>query len=118
MKKIIFFIISILLVVSCSVFAPEITSEDETYVLDILKCDSKSSDIRILNRDEVAEFFNGEGGSVAVKYIYLDDDSAEYNFIKINRGRDGEKRFYLPMLKRITLPMTKCNGLKKEKYYK
>jgi len=111
-------VISIFLAVSCSVFAPEITSEDETYVLDILECDSKSPFVRILNKEEVAEFFNGEGGSIIVKYYYIDDKIGEYKSIKIYRGRDGEKRYYLPMLKRITLPMTKCNGLKKERYYK
>ena len=118
MIKNIFVIIFLSMVFSCSVFTPEITSEDETYVLDILKCDSKSSSGRVLNMDEVTDFFNGEGGSVIVKYIYLDDDSAEYKSIEIYRGRDGDKRFYLPELNRITLPMTECNALKKERYYK
>lgn len=118
MIKSIFVILLLSMIFSCSVLTSEITPEDETYLLDILKCDSKSSDIRILNRDEVAEFFNGEGGSIIVKYYYIDDKIGEYKSIKIYRGRDGDKRFYLPELRRITLPMTKCNGLKKEKYYK
>ena len=102
---------------SCSMLTPEITSEDETYVLGVLRCDSKSPSVRVLNRDEVAEFFNGEGGSIVVKYIYIDDHQEGFRSIKIYRGRDGDKRFYLPEIDRITLPMTKCNALKKERYY-
>ena len=118
MIKSIFVILLLSMIFSCSILTPEISSEDETYVLDILKCDSKSSSGRILNMDEVTDFFNGEGGSVNVKYIYIDDDHEGFRSIDIYRGRDGDKRFYLPEINRITLPMTKCNALKKEKYYK
>jgi hypothetical protein len=117
MTKNIFIFIFMLAVFSCSFLSTDILPEHEKYALDVVRCESKSPTIRIINKNEVAEFFSGEGGSVVIKYIYLEDSYEYFGEVNINRGLDDGKIFYLAEITRFTMPMTECNDLKRNKYF-
>ena len=115
MKKLAYFLLLISTVTSCTASISDIPPNKMNYVKSAILCDSKSTDFKITNEEDLVEFFNNETGSVVIKYKFSLGKNNKYGIvknIKIIRGRNGEKRFYLASFKRITFPMSDCRKLK------
>lgn len=122
MKKYFALIALALMVSSCSVNI--LDKNKKEYVESIIVCDSKTKNFEIINHSDIAEFFDGEGGSVKIKYKYKEYKNSKHDTAKTvevlrGRTRKEEKRFYMAEFKRVTFPFSYCRKLKTDhKYFK
>ena len=106
---------------ACSLFyTPELTDSQEDYIKEVITCNTRvASDFKLVNKDDIKEFFAGSSGRVKVIYSYIDDEIDIFSEFVILRGSDGENEFYLAEFDTVTFPMTECRKLKTYgKYYK
>lgn len=124
MKKYIVLLFLSVFVTSCSPFSPEISKSKSEYVKSVVVCDSKIKDFEITNYGDIADFFDGSGGSVKIEYRFKERKGSRHytaKEVEILRGRTRkeEKRFYIARFKRKTFPFSDCRKLKtKPKYFK
>lgn len=111
--------------VSCSASISNVSKNKLEYVKDIIVCDFKAVNYKILNLNEVSEFFEDGKESIFVKYAAtVDGENVKKIFIgersiKILRKSEGNKIFYLASFKRKTFPFSACRKLKiTPKYFK
>ena len=124
MKNLIYIIVLALFVVSCSMGASDIPKNKMDYVRKAIVCDSKNTEYKIKNIEELAKFFDRKTEAVKVRYEFKEYKKSKHltvREVEIVRGRTrkDEKRFYLAEFKRITFPLSQCRKLKIEhKYFK
>ena len=122
MKKSICVLILAVFIVSCSLKVSDIPKNKMDYVRKAIVCDSKSTDYKIKNIEELIEFFDRKTGSVKVRYEFKEYKKSKYlaaKEVEIIRGRTRKegKRFYLASFKRATFPFSDCRKLKTEPKY-
>ena len=121
MKKYIAFIILVVFVSSCSVSFSDIPKSRSEYIKKILVCDSKTTDFKIVNQEDLAEFFNNEDlDVVSLEYEYSKAEKVKLKRdVTIRRIVAEGKIYYTADFQRNTFPFSYCRKLKTEpKYFK
>ena len=114
MKKIIYYVLLIFIVSSCTSGIP---LNKINYVNKIIICDSKAKDFKILNQEELSEFFNeNKAGVIVIKYEYWKAKKVKLNRkFGLFRSIVGGKMIYRTHFDRLTFPLSECRRLKAEK---
>lgn len=125
MKNLIYILFLVLLLSSCSATLQDIPKNKMEYVKSVVICDLKATNFKILNQDEVVEFFESENEFVVVKYASIAGKKSDKKIfigereVKILRKSKDRNLFYISLFKRKTFPFSDCRKLKTEpKYFK
>jgi hypothetical protein len=117
MKRII--IVGVLfLLSSCSMigFNNEMTHEQEKYVNDLIVCDCKSTNFKVINQEELNDFFiSDEKGTVTIQYNYQRRKGIGLKReIELKKVMINGRELYYAKFDRFTFPGSDCDDLKEE----
>ncbi|MCK5600356.1 hypothetical protein KAR91_00700 [Candidatus Pacearchaeota archaeon] len=114
MKLFISILSLLFLAASCSPFGSSLTGRQSEYVKEIIVCDSKNVDYKILtDEDDIEDFFNDDGhGDFSIKYEYKRSKVVLSGEIVINKLVVNGNEMFQAKFKRLTFPGSACRKLK------
>ena len=111
MKKLMYLSLLIVFIISCS---STISIEKMKYIKSAIICDSKKSEFKIVNMEELEDFFdNRREGNIKIKYEYQKVIGVNIKRdIELGRMRISNHVYYLMDFNRLTFPRSECRRLK------
>jgi hypothetical protein len=118
MKRFIFISILLFLLSSCSLIDlnNEMTHDQGKYVNDLIVCDCKSTNFKVINQEELNNFFiSDEKGTVTIQYNYQKRKGVDLKReIELKKVMINDREFYYAKFDRFTFPGSDCDDLKEE----
>lgn len=108
---IIFLLFTFLFVSSCSTMITDIPKSKIEYVKSAIVCDAKSSDFKILNESELANFLDSdEFGNIDISY----QSGRLKRKVRISKVNINDSVYYIAKFERKTFPFSSCRKIKTE----